>query len=376
MRHSLQSDPMETGIEPGFLIAALYVSAGIALTGIVQGVTMITTVNRRSVHFWLYAALCLLIAAFQIEVAGYHTATTLAAAITAEKWLNAMVFVFLPLLFAFVASYTKQPHIKPWLIGLVIVCAALMLANFMMPMGIRFSQASSSLFQLPWGERLQLLHGKPSSLNMPTYLLFSAVFIWGLYRVATLFRSGERLSAVFMSSGFLAMFAGAIATRMVDMGVFNFIYLGGFGFLGFVAFMAVLVSNRLRNASKRIEQLAFNDPLTGLPNRLALLSRLNLALTRAKPVKGRVAVLIINVNHFDVINDTLGHEVGDALLLQVSQRLQQQVRDGDTVARLGGDEFAAVIGELSFTYGAGLLAEKSSMPCTFRSTWTATPSTS
>ena len=96
-----------------------------------------------------------------------------------------------------------------------------------------------------------------------------------------------------------------------------------------------------------IEHLAFHDALTGLPNRQRLLQRLQdaLSLTTAG---GRIgALMFIDLDHFKLLNDTLGHDRGDRLLQQVAARLQACMRPGDTVARLGGDEFVVVMHELA-----------------------------
>ena len=96
-----------------------------------------------------------------------------------------------------------------------------------------------------------------------------------------------------------------------------------------------------------IEHLAFHDPLTGLPNRQLLLVRLQQALAQAAAGARIGALLFIDLDHFKLLNDTLGHDRGDELLQQVAARLRACVRDGDTVARLGGDEFVVVMHELA-----------------------------
>jgi diguanylate cyclase (GGDEF)-like protein len=104
----------------------------------------------------------------------------------------------------------------------------------------------------------------------------------------------------------------------------------------------------LRRASAEIESLAFYDPLTGLPNRRLLLDRLTQAAVHAIRSGQMGAILFLDLDHFKVLNDTLGHEVGDLLLQQVAQRLREAVRAYDTVARLGGDEFVVMLSELSW----------------------------
>ncbi len=103
----------------------------------------------------------------------------------------------------------------------------------------------------------------------------------------------------------------------------------------------------MRRAQSEIETLAFYDPLTGLPNRRLLLDRLGQATRRAQRFGQLGALLFLDLDQFKTINDTLGHEMGDALLREVAQRLREGVRSADTVARLGGDEFVIMLTDLS-----------------------------
>ena len=100
-------------------------------------------------------------------------------------------------------------------------------------------------------------------------------------------------------------------------------------------------------ASEEIKNLAFYDPLTQLPNRRLLIDRLKQALASSARSKQRGALLFLDLDHFKVLNDTLGHDVGDLLLQQVAIRLSNCVREGDTVARIGGDEFVVLLEDLS-----------------------------
>ncbi|MDK9705278.1 MAG: EAL domain-containing protein [Sulfuritalea sp.] len=98
-----------------------------------------------------------------------------------------------------------------------------------------------------------------------------------------------------------------------------------------------------KQAEQHIHHLAHHDALTGLPNRMALEARLTQSLAEADRNRRSVAVMFIDLDRFKFINDTLGHHVGDLLLIEVAQRLRRTVRASDTVARLGGDEFVVVL---------------------------------
>ena len=108
-------------------------------------------------------------------------------------------------------------------------------------------------------------------------------------------------------------------------------------------------------AQKRIDHLAHHDALTGLPNRLLFLDRLQQALARARRYKEMVAVVNLDLNGFKHINDTMGHQAGDQLLMGVARRLADFARDSDTVARFGGDEFVLLVGTAS-ERGVGVVA--------------------
>lgn len=105
--------------------------------------------------------------------------------------------------------------------------------------------------------------------------------------------------------------------------------------------------------------LALRDPLTGLANRLLFDDRLRAAVTRLARHPGRIALLLLDLDRFKIINDSLGHSTGDRLLIEVGSRLMASVRASDTVARLSGDEFAVLAENLESAEAADILAERS-----------------
>lgn len=104
------------------------------------------------------------------------------------------------------------------------------------------------------------------------------------------------------------------------------------------------ISNQ-HNAQQLVNRLAYTDTLTGLPNRTSWLSTLNERLDNAEQEEGELAILFVDLDRFKLINDTLGHTLGDKLLVAVSSRLKSCLGEGDYLARLGGDEFTLLLDE-------------------------------
>ena len=122
--------------------------------------------------------------------------------------------------------------------------------------------------------------------------------------------------------------------------------------------MAGMIGER-KVLEQRLEFQAMHDPLTHLPNRSLFRDRLELALARTeRQGSKKVAVMYVDIDDFKEINDSLGHEAGDKVLLAVAQRLQRCLRPADTVARLGGDEFVVLLEEVQDAPGAVDVAER------------------
>ena len=116
--------------------------------------------------------------------------------------------------------------------------------------------------------------------------------------------------------------------------------------------------SRHKASEERIARLVFRDTLTGLHNRISLHGRLDQALAHAKRERQVLAVLFLDVDQFKSVNDTLGHAMGDSLLVEVAQRLLGCVRGNDVVARMGGDEFVLVMNDAADGPTAAWLADR------------------
>ena len=113
-----------------------------------------------------------------------------------------------------------------------------------------------------------------------------------------------------------------------------------------------------KTAQGRLHHIAFHDSLTGLPNRALFRKKLSTAMIGARFMKKHVAVLFLDLDRFKIVNDSLGHAIGDELLILVAKRLEQCIRDSDVICRMGGDEFTAVLSSINVPDNAGAVAEK------------------
>jgi len=111
-------------------------------------------------------------------------------------------------------------------------------------------------------------------------------------------------------------------------------------------------------AKQYLNRLAYHDILTGLPNRALFNDRLSRAMSRAEREKGLMALLMLDLDHFKDVNDSLGHSVGDKLLINAARRLETVLREIDTVARLGGDEFTVILENIKHVKDVEIVAGK------------------
>ncbi|MCL4472238.1 MAG: EAL domain-containing protein [Gammaproteobacteria bacterium] len=118
------------------------------------------------------------------------------------------------------------------------------------------------------------------------------------------------------------------------------------------------ILNHHKEAEQNLAQATSYDMLTGLPNRALFLDRLGHAISHAAHSGQMMAVMLIDIDNFKTINDTLGHSLGDILLQEIAERLRHLVPDDDTLARLGGDEFAIILEEMSEIEEAALVSQK------------------
>lgn len=117
------------------------------------------------------------------------------------------------------------------------------------------------------------------------------------------------------------------------------------------------ISRRMEN-EKRLQHIAHHDALTGLPNRVLFMDRIKRSLAHARRSHERIAILFFDLDRFKNINDTLGHIIGDKLLIEIARRLKKSIREDDSIARLGGDEFAVLVDKIGSENDITQVAQK------------------
>ena len=233
---------------PAFLISAVilfYTAVQAALVGLA---------GHRKPLYLSFAITCLASAGFQFGPLGYYTAGSVAAAAYALHWQAVSVMVFFPAFFAFIAIYTGQRRIKPWLIAVVTVSALLLVISLNQPYSGRFSSLEADgVLRLPWGEQLARFKGTPSVWNGLARLEFLAIFIWAAARASIQYRFGERRAALFLVVYLVIGLATMIQGGLVDLGVIDFFYTFGFSYLALAVLMSVSLGMELRDHAVRLE---------------------------------------------------------------------------------------------------------------------------
>ena len=210
---------------------------------------------------------------------------------------------------------------------------------------------SLSVFLLAFQNRPDSGLALASNAILFTVYIGCCIHIWYTYRNR---RSAGSLITILGFLGWAAVFVvGPLANAylpaaQIDSEVWNLPK-----YVVAVGMILLLLEDQIEHN----KYLALHDELTGLPNRRLFLDRLALSLERARRMESKAALLVIDLNHFKQVNDSLGHHTGDLLLKKVSDIFASRVRRSDTVARTGGDEFSLILEEPTNRSNAKLVAK-------------------
>lgn len=348
------------------IFPALWLVVGFSLaTGLHY--VLIGIFRRQDLLYLVFGIICL-----AISLNGYLLAETISALSPEDTvWyhrqrLNASL-VFFALLGWFVALYTRHPHPQWWILAFSIPLSVLIVINMMSTNPLGLAEVEVSAIQLPWGETVNRVHGRLVAWVHVAFLPLYAVIVWACWRCAVQFRSGERGAAVALAGFLIALLAAVVFRQLIALRGFAGVPVLDFVFILLAAIMGLRLAlvlrerstvmeatvhqlrsemDKRREAETRLRHLAYHDPLTGLPNRTALTERLRETVASNDSDHAHGALLLLDLDHFKIINDSLGHDVGDKLLQQTGVRLRGEIRPYDVAARMGGDEFAILLTQL------------------------------
>jgi diguanylate cyclase (GGDEF)-like protein len=348
----------------GYFTAALLATAAVALSSGMQFL-VIGLRHQRELMYQAYAVLCICIAALALSNVLLDCAATLAQATLALRLMYASSIFSFPAFIVFVSTYTRKPVGRIVFGVILVVATGLFWFDLRAPYGLHAGLSAGAPMVLPWGESLFTLEVQPSIGSHVFHALTYLVFLWALRRSWKFYRDGQArpglLLGICLLVQFFAMLWGDIAVDIFDQ---PYPYLDAFAFLPFVLLMGVSLASQLRARTLQLEQttlelraeaetrreaeldlrhIAYHDPLTGLPNRSRALHSLAEMLADATQSGRHGAVLMIDLDNFKTINDSLGHHVGDRVLEAIADCLLAAAPGESTVARLGGDEFLVLL---------------------------------
>lgn len=315
--------------------------------------------GQRDPMLQAFGVLSLLLAGYLLITTSIYETSSLPLAVTLVRWQLAVACLVYPVAVGFFGHYAQLQHWRRWLAVAAVVFGVLFGVNLFSPFSVIYSDLfSNGQLILPWGEQVNSFTGHKSSWFGVYFLAKDAIYVWAIGCCVALWR--KRSSRAWPLTLYL-LFQGATAVHadIVNRAGIQTVTYESFGFLMLVLLMGAQLRrelqqratllvrnlNELRTETLRrqlgeanLRHLAYHDPVTDLPNRLALYEHLQSAL--ATEPHSDSALILLDLDHFRTINDALGHDVGDQLLKAVATRLLPAAPPGSLVARLASDEFA------------------------------------
>ncbi|MDD2951136.1 MAG: EAL domain-containing protein [Sulfuricurvum sp.] len=326
-----------------------------------------------------FSCLSFFAALFQLYCGDYYGASSFEDAVYALKWQLFAGIGFVTLLYFFLSEYTGIKINKSFAIFLLLTSVVATIENANSLYSLRFETiTTSSTFLSPWGEKITTYFGTINPFMIFLRILYISILVWGGWCAKHHFKK-NKFESVLLGVFLVSVFFTAWMGHLIDTHKINFVYIPGFAYFFLVIGMTTSLGMRIFTQHKKLEQttlqlyeeiqtrkgveenLLFNsqhDELTGLSNRQLLLERFDLAIKLAKGSSSQVAILFLDLDHFKEINDSLGHIIGDKVLLSVTKNIVEEMGVADYLSRLGGDEFCLLLPSINTPDDASNVALK------------------
>lgn len=323
--------------------------------------------NQNKKLYFSFIFMTLSAGIFQYYTGMYYEATSINMVITAFKMQVTVSILILLSMYIFISEYTHTPIRKSFLVALTLVTILGLYENTISPYGLRFESITSSFsFVLPWGEEIKHYYGNSSPFFNILRLVLISILIWGIGRAKVHFTT-NRYESILLVIFFITFIFAMVIGVLIDVKHLEFVYIVGFTYFFLVISMTFSLGHRIFIQQKKLEEATEKllhennlrqqvekdfmhsvqyDQLTGLPNRAVMIIRLNELIQHACLTSSKIAILFIDLDNFKDINNSLGHSIGDNVLMNVSKKIAGEIRETDYLARLGGDEFCILIPSL------------------------------
>ena len=344
-------------------VPLLWIGCGISLFAGVQ-FCVFGLMRRQERVFLAFGVLCLLVGIYMLFSAQWYHAQSVTVLAGIARFEMGIICLIYPVFIWFLGLYTYRPALSNFLLFVILFYGLLFVINLSAPYSFLYeSIAMDDPIRLPWGEVVSSFKLKTAAIAWPYYAVTYSIFAWSFIRCVSLWRDRHKSRAVAITVYLTLQMLAILHAELIDNLNLRSVYLGEFAFIGLVMLVTTSMVFELRSRSVDLEEniaslqsetvrrkeyeqqlsyIAYHDYLTELPNRRALTEQLQIAIAHCAETNTLGAMLIIDLDHFKMINDSLGHELGDQLLQLVAQRLKNINPDIEQPIRLGGDEFAVL----------------------------------
>lgn len=314
-----------------------------------------------------FGCLSLLLSIYLALTAALYQTTTLSTAATLIRAQIGFACLIYPTGIWFFSLYAGLAHWRRWVTIAALIFGSLLVINLRSPYSLLYTNITARApLLLPWGETVRDFAGTESPLF--TALYYTAVdasYLWAVCCCIMLWRRGSGARVWSLTLYLVVQAAASVHAQTINLVGEQGLTFDSLAFLALVLLMSGVLRRELQHRTQALaisldelrsetlrregveadlRHLAYHDQLTGLPNRHYMYERLRAALDSTELATG--ALILFDLDHFKIINEALGHDVGDELLKGVAARISEATPVGSCIARFGGDEFALYLPSL------------------------------